>query len=156
MRKTLYSHALLRAFELIGDVAVAKRLGISRTMAGLYLEGLTTIPDLIFSRIADLLTDDVWYRSLLPRKIIEQHDFEEAIDRIQLGLKKSGRAMTDEEKRRVSFHESGHALVAISVDHAHPVHRVTIIPRSIGALALPHGQAAPEPSPNQKPLAVRV
>jgi cell division protease FtsH len=61
-------------------------------------------------------------------------DFEEAIDRIQLGLKKEGRMMNEEEKRRVAFHEAGHALVAMSVEHADPVHRVTIIPRSIGAL----------------------
>jgi len=61
-------------------------------------------------------------------------DFEEAIDRLQLGLKKEGRIMTSDEKRRVAFHEAGHALVALSMKHADPVHRVTIIPRSIGAL----------------------
>jgi cell division protease FtsH len=61
-------------------------------------------------------------------------DFEEAIDRLQLGLKKEGRVMTSEEKRRVAFHEAGHALVALSMKHGDPVHRVTIIPRSIGAL----------------------
>jgi cell division protease FtsH len=65
---------------------------------------------------------------------VSQADFEEAIDRMQLGLKKRGRVMSAEEKRRVAFHESGHALVALSVEHADPVHRVTIIPRSIGAL----------------------
>ena len=65
---------------------------------------------------------------------VEKRDFEEAIDRIQLGLKKEGRVMTDDEKRRVAFHEGGHALVALSMVHADPVHRVTIIPRSIGAL----------------------
>ncbi len=42
--------------------------------------------------------------------------------------------MNEEEKRRVAYHESGHALVAMSVEHADPVHRVTIIPRTIGAL----------------------
>jgi cell division protease FtsH len=42
--------------------------------------------------------------------------------------------MSEEEKRRVAYHESGHALVALSVEHADPVHRVTIIPRSVGAL----------------------
>ncbi|GAB4111239.1 MAG: ATP-dependent zinc metalloprotease FtsH [Sandaracinaceae bacterium] len=67
---------------------------------------------------------------------IEMRDFEEAVDRIQLGLKKQGRVMTQEERRRVAYHESGHALVAMSVEHADPVHRVTIIPRSIGALGV--------------------
>jgi cell division protease FtsH len=65
---------------------------------------------------------------------VDMVDFEEAIDRLQLGLKKEGRVMNDEEKRRVAMHEAGHALVALSVQHADPVHRVTIIPRSIGAL----------------------
>src|SRR5204862_2065142 len=67
-------------------------------------------------------------------RVIEQRDFEEAVDRIQLGLKKRGRAMNEEEKRRVAYHESGHAIIALSVAHADPVHRVTIIPRTIGAL----------------------
>jgi cell division protease FtsH len=65
-----------------------------------------------------------------------QVDFELAIDRIQLGLEKKGRLMNEQEKRRVAYHESGHALVAMSVDHPNPVHRVTIIPRSIGALGV--------------------
>jgi cell division protease FtsH len=65
---------------------------------------------------------------------VEACDFDEAIDRIQLGLKKEGRVMTDAEKRRVAFHEGGHALVALSMKHADPVHKVTIIPRSVGAL----------------------
>jgi len=65
---------------------------------------------------------------------VERQDFEEAIDRIQLGLKKKGPAMTEDERRRVAYHEGGHTLVAMSVKHADPVHRVTIIPRSIGAL----------------------
>ena len=65
---------------------------------------------------------------------VDAQDFEEAIDRIQLGLKKERRAMTEDEKRRVATHEAGHALVALSMKHADPVHRVTIIPRSVGAL----------------------
>jgi cell division protease FtsH len=69
-------------------------------------------------------------------KTVEQQDFEEAVDRIQLGLRKRGKGMTEAEKRRVAFHEAGHTLVALSVKHADPVHRVTIIPRSIGALGV--------------------
>ncbi|MFL5581742.1 MAG: ATP-dependent zinc metalloprotease FtsH [Gemmatimonadaceae bacterium] len=67
---------------------------------------------------------------------VEQRDFEEAVDRIQLGLKKHGKVMGEEEKRRVAYHEAGHAIVALMVEHADPVHRVTIIPRSIGALGV--------------------
>ncbi len=67
---------------------------------------------------------------------VSAHDFEEAVDRLQLGLKKQGSAMSEDEKRRVAYHEGGHTLVALSVKNADPVHRVTIIPRSIGALGV--------------------
>jgi cell division protease FtsH len=65
---------------------------------------------------------------------VETTDLEEAIDRVMLGLEKKHRVMRAEEKERVAYHESGHTLVALSVEHADPVHRVTIIPRTIGAL----------------------
>jgi cell division protease FtsH len=65
---------------------------------------------------------------------VELQDFEEAVDRIQLGLRKQGRVMTEAERLRVAIHESGHALVALGLPHADPVHRVTILPRSIGSL----------------------
>jgi cell division protease FtsH len=61
-------------------------------------------------------------------------DLEEAVNRVMLGLEKRRRVMTQEEKERVAYHETGHALVALSVEHADPVHRISIIPRSIGAL----------------------
>ena len=67
-------------------------------------------------------------------QFVEQRDLEEAIDRVMLGLEKKSRCMTPDDVRRVACHESGHALVALSVEHADPVHRVSIIPRSIGAL----------------------
>jgi cell division protease FtsH len=65
---------------------------------------------------------------------VEMRDLEEAIDRVMLGLEKKNRVMTASEKERVAFHETGHALVALSLKHADPVYRVSIIPRSIGAL----------------------
>lgn len=63
---------------------------------------------------------------------VVQEDLVGAVDRMQLGLEKRA-VMTPEEKRRVAVHEAGHALVALSTK-GDPVHRVTIIPRSIGAL----------------------
>ncbi len=66
--------------------------------------------------------------------LVEMRDMEEAIDRVTLGLQKKSRVMTPEEKERVAYHEAGHALVAISVPHADTVHRVSIIPRAVGAL----------------------
>ena len=51
-----------------------------------------------------------------------------------LGFEKKGRLISKEEKDRVAYHEVGHTLVALSVPNADPVRRVSIIPRSIGAL----------------------
>jgi cell division protease FtsH len=65
---------------------------------------------------------------------VQMRDLEEAIDRVMLGLEKKNRVMTASEKERVAYHETGHALIVLSVEHADPVYRVSIIPRSIGAL----------------------
>lgn len=66
--------------------------------------------------------------------VVELRDFDDAVDRIQLGAKNVSKVMNADEKRRVAYHESGHALVAMSVERADPVYKVTIIPSSIGAL----------------------
>jgi cell division protease FtsH len=65
---------------------------------------------------------------------VQLRDLEEAIDRVMLGLEKKNRVMTSSDKERVAYHEAGHALVALSVEHAAPVYRVSIIPRSVGAV----------------------
>jgi cell division protease FtsH len=91
-------------------------------------------PGMAGADLANVVNEAALAATRRKAKEIELRDFEEAVDRIQLGLKKQGRVMTEEERRRVAYHESGHALVALSVEHADPVHRVTIIPRSIGAL----------------------
>jgi cell division protease FtsH len=65
---------------------------------------------------------------------VTMSDFEAAIDRIMAGPEKKHRVLNDEEKRRVAFHEAGHALVALSVPTAEPVHKVSIIPRGVAAL----------------------
>jgi cell division protease FtsH len=65
---------------------------------------------------------------------VAQSDLEAAIDRVMLGLEKKSRVMTPEEKQRVAYHEGGHALAALSLPNADPVHRISIIPRTMGAL----------------------
>jgi cell division protease FtsH len=91
-------------------------------------------PGMVGADLANVVNEAALASVRRSASVVGMSDFEEAIDRIQLGLKKEGRIMSEDEKRRVAFHEAGHALVALSVQHADPVHRVTIIPRSIGAL----------------------
>ena len=61
-------------------------------------------------------------------------DFTEAIERIVAGLEKKSRVLNDDERRRVAYHEMGHALVAASLPGVDPVQKVSIIPRGVGAL----------------------
>ncbi|GMQ88822.1 MAG: ATP-dependent zinc metalloprotease FtsH [Gammaproteobacteria bacterium] len=65
---------------------------------------------------------------------VTMKDFEAAIDRVIAGPEKKHRTLNLEEKHRVAFHESGHALVAETVPTGEPVHKVSIIPRGIAAL----------------------
>ena len=65
---------------------------------------------------------------------VAMHDLEESIDRVVAGLERRSQVLTDKERRLVAYHELGHAVVARFVENADPVHRVSIIPRGIGAL----------------------
>lgn len=67
-------------------------------------------------------------------KAVSDRDFEEAIERVIAGLEKKTRVMSEETKRAVAYHEAGHALVAGLVPHADPVSKISIIPRTRGAL----------------------
>jgi len=91
-------------------------------------------PGMVGADLANVINEAALASVRRGAQTISMTDFDEAMDRIQLGLKKEGRVMSEDEKRRVAYHEAGHALVALSVKHADPVHRVTIIPRSVGTL----------------------
>ena len=61
-------------------------------------------------------------------------DFTQAVERIVAGLEKKSRVLNESERRTVAYHEMGHALVAMSLPGSDPVHKISIIPRGIGAL----------------------
>ena len=65
---------------------------------------------------------------------VMMNDFEAAIDRVIAGPEKKNRTLDKDEKHRVAYHESGHTLVAVIVPTGEPVHKVSIIPRGMGAL----------------------
>ncbi|WP_234123517.1 ATP-dependent zinc metalloprotease FtsH [Clostridium hydrogenum] len=68
------------------------------------------------------------------RKEVEQNDLEEAVEVIIAGKEKKDRILSGQEKKTVSYHEVGHALVAALLKHTDPVHKITIVPRTMGAL----------------------
>ena len=68
------------------------------------------------------------------RSAVSQKDLEESIEVVFAGYQKKNAILTDEEKLRVSYHEVGHALIAALQSHSAPVQKITIIPRTSGAL----------------------
>ena len=68
------------------------------------------------------------------RKFATQADFEESIEVVIAGYQKKNRVLSNKEKLIVSYHEVGHALVAAKQTDSAPVHKITIIPRTSGAL----------------------
>ncbi len=67
---------------------------------------------------------------------VGQKDLQEAIERVMAGLERKSRVLSDIEKDRVAHHEAGHALIGLFVEHADPVHKVSIIPRGAAALGM--------------------
>ena len=63
------------------------------------------------------------------KSVVDMDDFEEAKDKVLMGTERRSLILSEEEKRNTAFHEAGHAMVAHKLEHADPLHKVTIIPR---------------------------
>jgi cell division protease FtsH len=91
-------------------------------------------PGFVGADLANLVNEAALLAARKNKEMVGSADFDEAIDRVVGGLQKKNRVMNPQEKEIVAFHESGHAIVAESVEHADPVHKISIIPRGIAAL----------------------
>jgi cell division protease FtsH len=91
-------------------------------------------PGFVGADLANIINEAALLAARNGKEMVEAVDFDEAIDRVVAGLQKKNRVMNAQEKEIVAFHESGHAIVAESVEHADPVHKISIIPRGIAAL----------------------
>ena len=91
-------------------------------------------PGFVGADLANLINEAALLAARKNKEEVGLADFDEAIDRVVAGLQKKNRVMNPQEKEIVAFHESGHAIVAESVEHADPVHKISIIPRGIAAL----------------------
>jgi len=67
-------------------------------------------------------------------KAVAMEDFTQAVERIVAGLEKRNRVLNPRERQIVAYHEMGHALVALALPGSDPVHKVSIVPRGVGAL----------------------
>ncbi|MDD3579817.1 MAG: ATP-dependent zinc metalloprotease FtsH [Desulfobacca sp.] len=91
-------------------------------------------PGMVGADLANIVNEAALLAARRNKAAIEMVDFEEAIDRVVAGLEKRNRMMNPREKEIVAYHETGHALVAESLPTTDRVHRVSIIPRGVGAL----------------------
>ncbi len=85
--------------------------------------------------IANMCNEAALIAARYDKKQVEKQDFLDAVDRIIGGLEKKNKIITPEEKRAVAVHEAGHATISWMCEHAHPLIKVTIVPRgrSLGA-----------------------
>jgi cell division protease FtsH len=86
--------------------------------------------------LANVVNEAALLAARREKNAVGEAELEEAIDRVVAGLERKSRVMSEKEREIVAVHEMGHALVALSVPSADPVHRVTIIPRGFGALGM--------------------
>jgi cell division protease FtsH len=81
------------------------------------------------AELANLLNEAALLAAGLNKKSVGMKELEEARDKVRWGRERRSLAMTEEEKRNTAWHEAGHALVNVMLQHTHPLHKVTIIPR---------------------------
>jgi len=92
------------------------------------------------AELANLLNEAALLAASENKKAVGMEELEEARDKVRWGRERRSLAMTDEEKKFTAWHEAGHALVNVVLQHTHPLHKVTIIPRgqSLGStMSLP-------------------
>jgi cell division protease FtsH len=84
--------------------------------------------------IANLVNEAALLATRRRADAVTLDDFSRAVERIVAGLEKKNRVLNEHERETVAYHEMGHALVALALPGSDPVHKVSIIPRGIGAL----------------------
>ena len=86
-------------------------------------------PGLAGAELANLVNEAALLAARKNKKKVEMSDFEEAKDKVMMGMERKSMIISEEEKKTTAYHEIGHVLVARMIPEADPVHKVTIIPR---------------------------
>jgi cell division protease FtsH len=94
--------------------------------------GLT--PGMVGADLANLVNEGALMAARNSQQTVTMANFEEAVERGAVGLERKSRIMHADEKQRVACHEAGHAIVRCALPNTNPVHKVSIIPRGVGAL----------------------
>src|SRR5258708_326602 len=88
-------------------------------------------PGFVGADLANLVNEAALVAARQNRKVVMQFDFELAKDKVIMGVERRSLILSDEEKKNTAYHEAGHALVAVLIPNADPLHKVTIIPRGM-------------------------
>ena len=88
-------------------------------------------PGLAGADLANLVNESALNAARQNRKVVMMIDFELAKDKILMGAERRSLILTDEEKKTTAYHEAGHAVVAVAIPNADPLHKVSIIPRGM-------------------------
>ena len=86
------------------------------------------------AELANIINEGALRAVKMHRNVVKQEDLEESIETVIAGYQRKGAVISPEEKKVIAYHEIGHALVAAMQKHSAPVHKITIIPRTNGAL----------------------
>ncbi len=84
--------------------------------------------------LANLVNEAALMAARKGREAVTMEEFNEGVERVTAGLEKRQRIISKEEKHRIAYHESAHALVSYSLPNTDPVHKVSLIPRGLAAL----------------------
>ncbi len=107
----------------------------SSTDRDLLAEKLSTLtPGFSGADVANVCNEAALIAARGGAESIEEHHFEQAIERVIAGLERKSRVLSPEEKKTVAYHEAGHAVCGWFLEHADPLLKVSIIPRGVGAL----------------------
>ena len=86
-------------------------------------------PGMVGADLANLVNEAALLASRKRKKSVDNEDFEDAKDKVIMGVQRKSMILSEDEKKITAYHEAGHAVVAIFTPEADPVHKVTIIPR---------------------------
>ncbi len=79
--------------------------------------------------LANLVNEAALSAARLGRRTVSMREFEDAKDKVLMGVERRSLVMSDDEKKRTAYHEAGHAITAVLVPESEPIHKATIIPR---------------------------
>jgi cell division protease FtsH len=91
-------------------------------------------PGFVGADIANVCNEAALIAARLNKKAVDMDDFNYALDKVIGGLEKKNKIISPEEKQIIAYHEAGHAICGWFLEHAHPLVKVTIVPRGLAAL----------------------